>query len=283
MLASPAGNTATVKSLSGTSSKCQDPAIPIRARLEFTYNFSTKAGIDLPEGYEPSALNDFQRFEGALLKAEDRKGRGVFVNVAPRNSAVDLQTRALNVAGKMSTLIDKAVVSNPETLNIGGLPTARLEVRGNNKNLFARSFVYVVTVMEAENEVVVVNAWSPSESDLDSLRTIPSRITGLTPPANASTAISVAVTPPIAAASAPEAAASAPVPVVASVVPVAALQAAPQPTALPMPVPSASPAVLAAPTQPVADKLRELDKLRKEGVITQKDFELKKQELLKAM
>lgn len=44
---------------------------------------------------------------------------------------------------------------------------------------------------------------------------------------------------------------------------------------------------VATPPTPSADsipkKLRELDKLRKEGVISQKDFETKKQELLKAM
>src|SRR5690349_21588412 len=51
VLTSPSGNTATIKTLSGTSSRCRDPNLPIRALLTFNYSFSSKAGMDVPEGF----------------------------------------------------------------------------------------------------------------------------------------------------------------------------------------------------------------------------------------
>lgn len=280
VITSPAGNKATVKSLSGTSSRCQNPALPIRALLVFDHTFSSKAGIDVPEGYEPETLTDMQRFEGGLLKAENWKTKaGFYISTAKRAPTSDMSMFARNIAGRMSTLMDDAVNSNDETIQVNGLNALRFEVRGKNKGIFGRKLLYVVTIIESDHELLVINAWSPDEADKASLQQLAFRVTGLTPvvaeappaaapPASAQAQETAVV--PMTAASAVVPAATAPAPV-----PVAAPVIAPEPAVQPAPV---APAV-----ESVANRLRELDKLRKEGLITQTEFEQKKKSLLKEL
>jgi len=72
---SVAGNTMKILSLSGTSSMCSNPALPIRADVEFTFTFKSNAGVNLSDEYEAKTLTDFQRYNGTLLMAASKNTR----------------------------------------------------------------------------------------------------------------------------------------------------------------------------------------------------------------
>ena len=181
---SPTGNSATVKSLSGTSSRCQDPNLPIRALLTFNYSFSSKAGMDIPEGFEQKPLTDMQRYQGFLLKAEHPVKRLNFmVSSQPRTPATEAAALARSIATRMMAAIDDAKGSREEELSIRGMHALRFEVEGKNKGLFGARFTYVVTLLEGSQEMIVVNAWAPTKDDFEKerneLRQLAFRVEGL--------------------------------------------------------------------------------------------------------
>lgn len=75
-------NTAKILSLSGTSSICQNPATPIRADVEFTYNHSSKAGIDVPDDYDAQPIKDIERFDGRLLLAKSKSVSDKYIRIS---------------------------------------------------------------------------------------------------------------------------------------------------------------------------------------------------------
>ena len=306
VMTSASGNKATVKSLAGTSSRCQNPALPIRALLVFEYLGSSKACIDIPDGYDPKPLSDLQRFNGNLLKEENLKTQSdFFVSTAVRAANSDMSVLVRNVAGRMVTTLDNAVNSNDEKLQVNGLNALRFEVRGKPKSIFARSHLYGVTILESDNELVVINAWSPDDADKPGLQQLAFRVTGLAPvvadaplialPASAPTSTTPAVaavqpdivatpddsTSAIASVGAPLRPAAVPTPVAVTPPPAQVPAASPAPTQATVSTSLAVPAPTGGGSAP--NKLRELDKLRKEGVITQGEFEQKKKSLLKEM
>lgn len=167
VLTSPTGNTATVLSVSGTSSICQNPALPIRAELEFQFSFTSTAGIELSEDYEPKQLADFERFNGILLKAisKNTRNQGIVVSATTRKSNLDLQTLANNI--ERSTLQNpnfKEVKSeNPQQLVINGLPALRWEIVGALKGMFGPKVTYLYTLLEGDKEFILVNSYGPTD------------------------------------------------------------------------------------------------------------------------
>ena len=157
-LTSYAGNTATIVSLSGTSSTCRDEKLPIRAKLEFHYTFSSKAGIELPDTFSNKELNPTQRFNGLILRAIDEKRNlGVTVSARPRKAGNDGGVFAKNIGDNMMKTVEDGKLSSPEELTINGMHAYRFQAEGKNKGMFGRSFTYVVTVLEGNEEFVVVN------------------------------------------------------------------------------------------------------------------------------
>jgi hypothetical protein len=299
VIKSPTGNTATVKSLSGTSSRCRNPELPIRALLTFNYSFSSKAGMNIPEGFESKPVSEMQRFQGFLLRAENPLTKAGFaVSALPRTATVDAASVATKVEAHMKTLIDDAKTSAEEELTIKGLRALRFEMEGKNKGLFGGTFIYVVTLLEGSTEVLVVNAWAPTKADFskerEELQRLALSVDGLAAP-------SPALIPNPTYTASPAPAASSPT---GEVLPSAlAAQPAKAPstepnqskpaghidaggeakerevaaTAAQQPISQRS-----APVSPAAQKLRELNQLLKDGVITPGDYEAKKQEILKA-
>ena len=98
-LHSPNGNTAKVLAVHGTSSICRNPALPIRAELEFTYNFSPKAGVELPDDFEAPALPDIDRYNGFLLKAKSKtlNNHGLMITSTTKKPTSDIRTMANNI------------------------------------------------------------------------------------------------------------------------------------------------------------------------------------------
>jgi len=168
ILSSPNGNTAKVLSTSGTSSICQNPALPIRAELEFTYSFASKAGVEIPDDYEPVQLTDLERFNGYLLKAKSKslKNKGVTISTTTRKPTTNILQMANNIAAKQVGGMKDAVAQNPEQTTIHGMNAVRFEVKGTLKGLFGQSETYLTTIFEGKEEVMVVSAYVPSDNYL---------------------------------------------------------------------------------------------------------------------
>lgn len=254
-ISSVSGNTAVIKSLSGTSSRCQIPELPIRALLQFNYSFSSKAGIELPDGFKPKELNGTQLFNGLLLSAQDSsKSIGVSVAAQPLKAGSDGGVLAKNLATRMLASIDDGVVSNEERLTVNGLPGYRFRAVGKNKGMFGRSFTYVVTVLVSKDELVQINAnclTSDFEKNKDLLERFAFDIKGLN---EGNQAAGKAETPSTLDPSAVQTQA------------VGAASGTPQSVGASIP-----------------QKLRDLNQLFKDGIINSTEYESKKGELLKAL
>lgn len=241
VLKSASGNMATIKSLSGKSSICQNPTLPIRALLEVQVNFSPKAGIDLPDDYVAKDVSDTDRFNGILLKALGSSGNvGITVSASKRQTAADPHVLAQNISSRMLAVLDDASAGNESETEVNGLPALRFEVTGKSKALFHPQFTYLVTLIEGPDEFVSVISYAKT-GDYPKFRAtfdaLPSRVTGLQE----------------AAAVAPNAG---------------------------QPREQATAAASSSVSGNVADRLRDLDKLFKEGVISKGDYEEKKKSLL---
>jgi hypothetical protein len=164
VLTSTSGNTGTIQSLSGTSSMCRNPAMPIRAEIEFVFSFSSKAGFNLPDEFEAKTITDLQRFNGALLVATSKlqANKGVVVNARKKLATSD-PTSIANAVEKaqVAGLVD-AKSLNPEQLQINGARAWRFEVEGTTKGMFGQKLTYLVTVLEGDSEILIVNAFIPT-------------------------------------------------------------------------------------------------------------------------
>lgn len=158
------GDILTVKSLSGTSVRCKQPERPILAELEFTASatFSAKAGIELPGSFKPKQLNNIQRFNGGLLFAkDDASDIGIYIS-SVRRDFVDLDTYASNLQAKQSKSLDDVKQSDIEHLKLNNMDARRFVIDGKVKNLFGTRYTTVSTVLQGDNEVVLVEAWTPT-------------------------------------------------------------------------------------------------------------------------
>lgn len=182
------GNVVTIKELSGTSSRCKKPELPVLAKVEFTASeFSSKAGINLPDGYTPQSLTDIQKFNGALLMAKNNAtDSGIFITSAKRDVISDVPTFAAKVRENQTKTLDDAEQSDIEQLTINGMKAWRFETNGKVKNLFGTRYTYLITILEGDSEVVSINAWTRTnryEIEKADMKQLASNVTGLTAPA----------------------------------------------------------------------------------------------------
>lgn len=264
VLGSSTGNTATVLSLSGTSSRCVRPEFPIRAAVQFNYSFSSETGMVLPDGFEQKPIGDFARFNGQLLQAENGSRMGVSVFARPRLPSSTLDAIAQGVSGEMARLVEDYSAGEREHLTINGTPSVRFEATAKNKGFLGPKFTYVVTVLEGDKEMLVLNAFAPWKEDFhaerEKLQGFAYTVKGLRTTDTATTQASPAVaTVPVIA----------PAPVAASV---ASVSAPPQ-----------SERSESQQAAALADRLRSLDSLYKSGLITREEFDGKRKQLLDSL
>lgn len=276
----PNGGTATIKSLSGTSSRCTQPERPIRALLDFsTPSFTSKAGINLPDEWKPTPLTDQQKFGGGLLMAKNStvNDSGLYLGATKRKGAPDMMAVATNSRSALANTVAESQQSEIEQITVNGMRAWRYEVTGKTRGLFGSKYTYLTTIMEGDQEIVTVRAWTPAdtfEKQKESLKQLAGNISGIEPPPS-----------PIVATPSPE-----PVVAIPMTVPDVASSSNPPILVTPSTSPPAAPIVATPssntlPTQSenAASRLRELNALYKDGVINKNDFETKKQEILKAM
>lgn len=295
VMTSPAGNTAVIKKLSGTSSRCANPDLPIRAEMEFQFAFSSKAGIELPADFKPKEITSIQRFNGMLLNAVDESGQlQLVIHARPRRAGNDGGTLARDVAANMSKLVETPQISQEETLTINGVNAYRFRMTGVNKGIFGRSYTYIVTVLEGSAEYIVVNASYLTSTLPENVRVmteLAANVKGISPPDTREAASTSFQKPPV----------SEPTPPASSTLPDGVdKERLPPTTEAPIAhVPVSQPVStvtssgrtpLETTTVPqddrlseadLTEKLRALDRLLREGLITKADYEGQKQTLLR--
>jgi hypothetical protein len=255
---SASGNVATVKSISGTSSACKKPETPIRAHVEFSYSFNSKAGINVPDGYKSQNLPELERFNGSLMFAlNNDTDSGFKVNATKRDVISDMMTYATNLEAAQAKLLDESQPSEIEQTTVNGLKAWRFEVKGKLKNLFGTKYTYLMTILEGGEEVVTVIAWTRTgnyERQKEELKKLAEGINGIVVPNP------VMLNPPSLSPS--------------------SIETKPQAA-------SSSAALTSSSLQPqiksVANRLRDLKALYKDGVLNKKDYEAKKKEILDSM
>jgi hypothetical protein len=161
------GDTAKILSLSGTSSMCNNPATPIRAELEFNFTFSPKAGVELSDDYEPVPITDLERFNGYVLRAKSKtqNNQGIQMVSYQRKPTLEITQMANNIEAKGTTnpSLKDAVSKNSEKTVINGMPAIRFEITGMLKGLFGSQVTYLYTILQGDNEILVINTYAPTD------------------------------------------------------------------------------------------------------------------------
>jgi len=282
---SPNGNVATIKSLSGTSSRCTKPELPIRALVEYSMStsFTSSAGINVPDGFEPQSLNTLQKFNGGLLFAKNNTtDSGIYVATTKRDVVSDMMVFATNMRVSQAKQLDDPQQSEIERLTVNGVAAWRFETHGKTKNFFGTRYTYLTTLLEGDKEIIFINAWTRTgnyENQKDELKRLAEGVSGIKTPVS-----------PVVTLSSPASVETLPslAPVVAtpSNVPVVDVPSTPHSVATPSTQPAAVPAatIVRAPAAAPAltssaskdEKLRELKRLNDAGLIS-KDIFLEQQ------
>jgi hypothetical protein len=272
------GDVLTVKSVSGTSTRCQQPERPVLAEIEYASSptFSAKAGIEVPDGYKMQPLTDIQRFNGGLLMAKQSSPDcGVFVTSVKSEAVSDLDTYTANLLVAQAKRVDDAKQSEIEHFSINGLESRRFEVDGKIKNLYGTRYTYVTTVLQGSTEVVMVNAWSPTskyDKKKPELIHIAETIVGLSPPIADNSSVSGQLPSSSSASKSPEFSHLAP-----------PNSATPQAAKANAASPADGGATLSSPTDTVSERLKRLNELYKSGLIEKNEYEAKKAEILRSL
>lgn len=182
------GNVAKIVKLSGTSSRCKDPSMPILATVDYTsgITFTSKAGIELPDKFKPMGLADRQKFfDGILLKAKTDDGKLYIQVSAGKRAAVSSMPEFVKKWKAGLKNFDDPTYSETEELTVDGFPMWRFEQKGKLKNLFGTRMTMLHTVMEAKDEFLIIQAWGYDNEypdEVEVFKKLPSAIKGLTPP-----------------------------------------------------------------------------------------------------
>ncbi len=197
--ASPNGNIAKITKLSGTSSRCKDPAKPIVATVDYTstVSFTSKAGINLPEKYKPITLTDRQRYyDGILLRVKTDDGKLYIQLTSVKRSIISSVPEFVQKRKDGHKNLDDSTTSETQELTVNGFPAWRYEQKGKLKGLFGSRMIMLHTVIESKDEVLVLEAGGYENDYPDEAETFKKllfEIQGLAPPTPAVVATPQAV------------------------------------------------------------------------------------------
>ncbi|WP_374513632.1 SHOCT domain-containing protein [Niveibacterium sp.] len=305
------GHRATVREIL-SSGDCKQTQAPIPIIVEVTeVGLRSKVEVDLPEPFEAVKRDGYQRFGAGLLLAAVSKSDKISLQVYTRakdgKQSLAEVTRSIQL--RMSGLTKKAKISDEEHLTINGHNAERFVLTASNPGLFGRSFTYVGTVIEGDSEIVSLTANIPEDSFPAKREMMIALANGIswkapagtvgTPSAPAAKMQNSAV-PNATTASAKPGPADFDPDLLDASMPAGGKPGAAAPTALTAakPTSTGSPSKTAstpaarpadaknegtADNTSVSSRLRQLDALFKEGVITQKEYEEKKRELLRLL
>jgi hypothetical protein len=252
------GRIYSVKSISGTSSRCTNPATPVlaevEARTEPVPDNVTQARISIPEGWSPQPITDAMKMNGVVSYYTNRTlDAGLQLATfkrAPGTTTLDLVES--KKASQLSHLKEAQQIPTSQML-LAGLPAWRYEVSGRVTS--GVDIKYLSTFFEGDSEIVGVIAWTTTpgfDRTRERLDAIVSSVSGISNAA-ATQVSAMSTTPPVAT------------PAQSAAEPSAARSQTNQDSG-----------------SQVGQKLRELNTMLKDGLITQDDYDNKKKELLKS-
>ena len=173
VLTSTNGNTLKILSLSGTSSLCKNPALPIRADFELIDVFQSKAGIELPDDYEAAELSPYEHYAGWVLKTtfKNDRNRGVQISTVRKSMHINIHQMANNIerAVKANGNLKDVITEGVQEFSVLGHPSVRFEMAATLSGIFGRRVRYIYTVIEGEDEHLVVTEFC-NDADTDKLR-----------------------------------------------------------------------------------------------------------------
>jgi len=163
------GATAKIKSLSGTSGRCTKPELPIRALLDVLSDppvansvVSSKASINLPDGWEAKTLTTAQKNAGVLFMAVNRTiDTGLMLASYKREGITDMLTYVTTKRGIQANLLNEPQIADIIETAVNGDKAWRFEVTGLLKTSSHMKLTYQTTVIDVgSNEILTLNAWT---------------------------------------------------------------------------------------------------------------------------
>lgn len=254
------GNKLKVLSLSGTSSICTNPAIPIRAEVEFTNKFSSRITFELSEDYEVQPSKGIDIYNGRILFAKSKSvsSKYMLVSGVIKTPTTNMIQMANNMERNQIALLKEGVAQNSEKIEINGFNALRFEVVGTKKGIFGEATTYLITLLDTESEIIVVNQFISTNEYLNNKSEFLRIANSTKHQSNDSEKLAT------------------------NGLDANAIQKMP---------PTSDSQLSKTPTSKdidsthsvITDKLNQLNDLKNKGLITQKDYDSKKAELLKAI
>ena len=181
------GRIGSVKSLSGTSTRCTSPELPIRALLTQLEEpgkpeqLSTKLSLSLPGGWDSRPFTEQMSKSETIIYAVNRTiDAGAILTTSKREGITDLleftNSRKANQMGRLT----QAVQTDVESIDIGGRHAFRFLVTGATRN--GTKITYMVTIIEGQTEIAMLNSWTSAanfENQRPALELLAQNIHGL--------------------------------------------------------------------------------------------------------
>ena len=120
--------------------------------------FSSKAGLNVPDGFVPSTVTDDQRFRGILFNAKRKDDdASISISTVKRNVInIDLPTYVSNIRKSKVGTFETIKSSEIEQTTINGLNAWRYETEVKSDNIFGTRVSMLNTILEGADEVVRV-------------------------------------------------------------------------------------------------------------------------------
>jgi hypothetical protein len=254
------GNKFKVLSLSGTSSICTNPATPIRAEVEFTNKFASRITFELSEDYEVQPSKGVEIYNGRILFAKSKSVSSKYMLVSGVNKTptTDMMQMANNMERSQIALLKEGVAQNSEKIEINGFNALRFEVVGTKKGVFGEATTYLITLIDTGSEIIVINQFISTNEYLNNKSEFLRIANSTKQQLNNSDKITTGILDANAIQTIPTTSDS-------------------QLNKIP---PSKD---INSTHSVITDKLSQLNNLKNKGLITQKDYDSKKAELLKSM
>lgn len=162
------GQLGTVKSLSGTSSRCTNPEMPIRSLLVLSDSTAASASpsqitsnvrLQLPTGWEQMALTEQQVRNGIFIRGLNRTtDTGLFLGATRRAGITDLMGYAVARRANQANVLIDPEQSEVLQIEVNGRKAFRFEVTGRLKT--GMRITYMMTIIEGATEVAMLNTWA---------------------------------------------------------------------------------------------------------------------------
>ena len=184
---SPIGSSSysIIKSLSGTSSRCQVQTNPILANVETVIGVSPQFQMEVPDDYKAHPITDVDKFNGSVLNAGSGNDGYKWLYVFIRQREISITPEAIiqaTIDGASPFFKEAPVIKNQEELIINGMKAWRFEMIGAAKKIFAPSLTYLCTMLEGDNEYVFIEAYTKTsnyEEDKQNMSSIAYKVSGL--------------------------------------------------------------------------------------------------------